>query len=115
MYQIIFSDAASAELRDLPKDLQLDILAEFNVLPQDLDQLDPDRFGRLELDGRTLHRYRAKDYRIYFEAGEQGILIHRVLSKNTMRDFFFRSGIPLAEDEELQKQPAFWQMIDGKG
>ncbi len=114
MYQIIFSDASTAELKDLPKDLQLDILAEFHVLPPGLNQLDPERYGKLERDGRTLYRYRAKDYRIYFEAGEKGILIHRVLNKNTMRDFFFRSGIPQAEDEDLQKQPAFWQMIDGK-
>jgi len=114
MYQIIFSDASSTELRDLPKDLQLDILSEFDVLPDDLTKLDPDKYGRLEREGRTIYRYRAKDYRLYFEAGEKGILIHRVLHKNTLRDFLFRSSLPLTEDESLQQRPEFWQMIDGK-
>ncbi|MEM1060352.1 MAG: type II toxin-antitoxin system RelE/ParE family toxin [Verrucomicrobiota bacterium] len=114
MYQIIFSDASNAELRDLPKELQLEILSEFDVLPEDLGQLDPNRYGRLERDGRTLYRYRAKDYRLYFEAGEQGILIHRVLHKNTLGDFLFRSSLSLSEDEKLQERPEFWRMIDGQ-
>jgi hypothetical protein len=36
---------------------------------QDLNKLDGDRFGKLERPelGKRLHRYRAKDYRIYVE------------------------------------------------
>ena len=47
--------------------LQLDLLAEFQILPEDLDHLDSQRFGVIEREGKKLYRYRAKDYRIYFE------------------------------------------------
>ena len=48
----------------LPKDLQLDLLAEFDVLPEDLNQLDLEKFGIIERDGQPLYRYRAGEYRI---------------------------------------------------
>jgi hypothetical protein len=34
------------------------------------------------------------------------------LSKNTLKDFFFRSGIKTGEDEALQKNPKFWELIE---
>ena len=67
MFQIIFNELSAAEMAALPKSLQLDLLAEFQVLPEDLDNLDASRFGVIEREGKKLHRYRAKDYRIYFE------------------------------------------------
>src|SRR6266513_114770 len=67
MFQIIFNELSAAEMSALPKTLQLDLLAEFQILPEDLDRLDSSRFGLLERDGKRLYRYRAKDYRIYFE------------------------------------------------
>src|SRR5207249_4629677 len=86
MFQIIFNELSAAEMSALPKTLQLDLLAEFQILPEDLDRLDNSRFGLLERDGKRLYRYRAKDYRIYFEKTLEGITVHRVLNKNTMRD-----------------------------
>ncbi|MBO4544814.1 MAG: hypothetical protein J5773_03420, partial [Verrucomicrobia bacterium] len=81
-FQIIFTPVAAAELGKMPKDLQLNILGEFRGLPQQVYQ-DDESFGRLERDGRILHRYRLGDYRIYFEKHELGVLIHRILSRNT--------------------------------
>ena len=98
----------------LPKLLQLEILSEFNFLPEDLDKADPEKFGLLEREGRKLFRYRTKEYRIYFERRETGLIIHRVLHKNTLKDFLFRSRLSLGEDEQLQKNAQFWEMIDGK-
>ena len=96
----------------LPKDLQLDLLAEFHFLPEDLGGIANDQFGRVARDGRDLHRYRAKDYRIYFEKHPEGLLIHRVLHKNTIRDFLFRSNLPLdEEDEGLADTKDFWKLI----
>jgi mRNA-degrading endonuclease RelE of RelBE toxin-antitoxin system len=112
MFQIVFTDSAAAELSKLPKLLQMEILSKFNGLSDEVLKNDPDRFGCLERDGRKLLRYRAVDYRIYFERTDDGILIHRVLHKNSLKDFFYRSSLPLAEDEELQKNPAFWDLID---
>ena len=114
MFQIIFNDRSAGELAVLPKTLQLQILSEFNFLPEDLDQADPENFGKLEREGRHLYRYRTKDYRIYFERTPAGLVIHRVLHKNTLKDFFFRTKLPMAEDEALQEDPAFWELIDGR-
>ncbi len=112
MFQIIFNDLSAAEMAALPKLLQLEILSEFQVLPGDWDNLDSGRFGVVEREGRRLYRYRAGDHRIYFEKHPEGLLVHRVLSKNTIRDFLFRTSLPMTEDEELGKNRAFWKLIE---
>ncbi|MCA1658642.1 MAG: hypothetical protein LC627_05030 [Verrucomicrobiaceae bacterium] len=112
MYQMIFNELSAAEISALPKKLQLELLAEFQILPEDLDHLDDNRFGVIERDGRKLYRYRAKDYRIYFAKTPEGITIHRVLHKNTFRDFLFRSKLPMAEDDQLGKHGEFWKLIE---
>jgi mRNA-degrading endonuclease RelE of RelBE toxin-antitoxin system len=112
VFQVIFNELSAAEMAALPKDLQLELLAEFQFLPGDLDSLDGEQFGKVSRDGRTLYRYRAKDYRIYFENHVEGLLIHRVLHKNTIRDFLFRSNLPLdEEDGGLAKTNDFWTLI----
>src|SRR5438046_6554161 len=94
MFQIIFNELSAAEISALPKRLQLELLAEFQILPEDLEHVDSERFGVIERDGKKLYRYRAKDYRIYFAKTDEGIKVHRVLHKNTFRDFLFRSKLP---------------------
>jgi mRNA-degrading endonuclease RelE of RelBE toxin-antitoxin system len=112
MFQVIFNELSAAEMSRLPKGLQLDLLAEFQVLPEDMKQLDPEKFGLIEREGKRLHRYRALDYRIYFEQTSEGIVIHRVLHKNTIRDFLFRTKLPMAEDDQLGNTREFWKLIE---
>lgn len=113
MFQIVFNAISAAEMSALPKELQLDLLMEFEVLPEDLEKLDDEKFGVIERDGQKLHRYRAKDYRIYFAKAAEGITVHRVLHKNTIRDFLFRAKLPMpAEDEQLGQQHGFWKLIE---
>ena len=112
MFQIIFNELSAAEISALPKKLQLNLLAEFQILPEDLDHLDSKRFGVIEREGKKLYRYRAKDYRIYFAKTQEGIKIHRVLNKNTFRDFLFRSKLPVSEDQQLGKTREFWKLIE---
>lgn len=112
MFQVVFNKISAAEMAALPKELQLDLLFEFEVLPQDLDKLDDERFGRVKRDGRQLLRCRAHDYRIYFSPHPEGIEVHRVLHKNTIRDFLFRSNLPMTEeDEALGHAGGFWELI----
>ena len=113
-FQIIFNTISAEELAALPTSLQLSVTASLESVPEHLEA-GGEEYGRLERDGRTIYRYRAGDYRIYFEKGDTGIVVHRVLSRNTMADFLFRSSLPVlaAEDEALQKNPEFWKMIDG--
>ena len=112
MFQIIFNELSAAEISALPKFLQLELLAEFQILPEDLDRLDSKRFGVIEREGKRLYRYRAKEYRIYFDKRPEGITIHRVLHKNTLRDFLFRSKLPVAEDAQLGQTREFWKLIE---
>src|SRR5438874_2679177 len=112
MFQIIFNELSAAEISALPKKLQLNLLAQFEILPEDLDHLDSERFGVIERDGKKLYRYRAKDYRIYFAKTDEGITVHRVLHKNTFRDFLFRSKLPVSEDAQLSQAREFWKLIE---
>ena len=110
---MIFNAISAAEMAALPKELQLDLLSEFHLLPEDLENLESSRFGRVQRGGRLLHRCRAKDYRIYFERHPEGVLIHRVLHKNTIRDFLYRSNLPMdEEDEQLGSAKEFWKLIE---
>ena len=111
-FQIIFNPTSAAELARMPKELQLNILGEFRGLPQEVMTTELERFGKLEREGRTLHRFRIGDYRIYFERHDLGLVVHRILSKNSLKDFLFRSNLPMAEDEALQQNPKFWDMIE---
>jgi mRNA-degrading endonuclease RelE of RelBE toxin-antitoxin system len=111
-FQIIFTPASAAELARMPKELQLQILGEFRGLPQQVLGTELDEFGKLEQGGRTLHRFRVGDYRVYFERHELGVLVHRILSRNTLKDFLFRSGLKTGEDEALQENPKFWELME---
>src|SRR2546423_3622072 len=112
MFQIIFNELSAAEISVLPKSLQLELLAEFQILPEDLDRLDSKRFGIIERQGKRLYRFRAKDYRIYFAKTAEGVTVHRVLHKNTLRDFLYRSKLPISEDAQLGQTKEFWKMIE---
>ena len=112
MFQIIFNELSAAEMSALPKKMQLELLAEFQILPEDLDRLDAKHFGVIEREGKKLYRYRAKDYRIYFEQTPEGVTIHRVLHKNTFRDFLFRTKLPVSEDAQLGETREFWKLIE---
>jgi mRNA-degrading endonuclease RelE of RelBE toxin-antitoxin system len=111
-FQIIFNPTSAAELAKMPKELQLQILGEFRGLPQQVMHTELDEFGKLERAGRILHRFRVGDYRVYFERHELGVVVHRILSRHTLKDFFFRSGLKTHEDAVLQENPKFWEMIE---
>lgn len=111
-FQIIFNPTSAAELARMPKELQLHILGQFRGLPHEVMSTDLERFGKLERGGRTLHRFRLGDYRVYFERHPLGVVVHRILSRNTLKDFLFRSSLPTGEDAALQENPKFWELIE---
>lgn len=110
-FQIIFNPTSAAELARMPKDLQLQILGQFRGLPREL-QRDDSHFGHLTRQGRSLTRYRLGDYRVYFERHPLGVVVHRILSKHSLKDFMFRSNLDADEDERLQGNPKFWELIE---
>src|SRR5258708_9535393 len=105
MYQIVFNEISAAEIARIPMDLQLELLAQFQFLPDDLENLDPKMFGIIEREGKRLYRYRASDYRIYFERSPEGVLVHRVLDFNPNSGYIFCFKLPMAEDHQLREHP----------
>ena len=95
----------------MPKDLQLQILGQFRGLPLELQREDGE-FGKLTRVGRTLLRYRLGEYRVYFERHPLGVVVHRILSKHSLKDFLFRSNLDGDEDVKLQENPKFWELIE---
>jgi len=96
----------------MPKELQLHILGEFRGLPQQVLNTEMDQFGKLERTGHSLLRFRVGDYRVYFERHDLGLVVHRILSRHTLKDFYFRTGLKIEEDEALQQNPKFWELIE---
>lgn len=111
-FQIIFNPISAAELGKMPRELQLNILGEFRGLPHEVLTSDLQHFGKLERHGKILHRFRLGDYRVYFERHDLGVVVHRILSRNTLKDFLFRSSLPTGEDKALEENPKFWELIE---
>lgn len=112
VFQIVFNEISAAEISRLGILEQLELLDSFKVAETDLEKLDGDRFGKIERDDKVLYRFRAKDYRFYFEVKEGTVVVHRLLHKGTFSDFLFRSNMPVAEDEALAQSKHFWKLID---
>jgi len=110
-FQIIFNPTSAAELSRMPKELQLHILGQFRGLSHEL-QREEGQYGHLTKEGRTLTRYRLGEYRIYFERHPLGIVVHRILSKHSLKDFLFRSNLGADEDASLADNPKFWELIE---
>ena len=111
LFQIIFNPTSASELAGMPKDLQLQILGEFRGLPDEVRA--SGFYGKLESGVKTLHRYKVGNYRVYFEWHELGVVVHRIFSRNTLKDFFFRNAQMVQnEDEALAENPEFWRVIE---
>ena len=112
VFQIVFNEISAAEISRLGILEQLELLDSFKVSETDLENLDGDRFGKIGRDDKVLYRFRAKDYRFYFEVKDGTVVVHRLLHKGTFSDFLFRSNMPVAEDEALAQSKHFWKLID---
>lgn len=111
MLQIIFSQVSAKELAAMPRKLQLELIDGFQLLPQDFEKAD-EKFGQLTRGGKKIYRYRVKDYRIYFEKTDQIINVLCILNRNSLKDFFYRTKLPISEDQLLQDNPKFWRLLE---
>ena len=112
MLEIVFNELSASEMSQMKTLEQLELLDQFVVQKSDLEDLNDDKFGLIERDGKKLYRFRTRDWRLYFEVRDGLIIVHRVLHRGTFSDFLFRSKMTLAEDEELAKSKHFWKLID---
>lgn len=112
VFQIVFNEISAAEMSKIDTLEQLDIFDAFEVSSGDLENLDDEKYGKIERDGKVLYRFRTDDYRVYFEVVSDSVVIHRVLHKGTLSDFLFRSTLGGKEDDELAESKHFWNLID---
>lgn len=112
MLQIVFNEISAREISNIPTLQQLQLFDEFKVSESTLQNIDGNIFGVIERDGKKFYRFRAQDYRIYFQVIDGQVVVHRVLHRNTLSDFLFRSKLPLSEDEQLGQTKQFWTLID---
>ena len=112
--QIVFNDISAAELSHLPSKEQFHLLEALNIQPADVsDTVLSSRYGVMDRGGKRFYRCRAGDHRIYFSIADGHVRVHRVLHKNTLQDFLFRSNLPGGgEDEALSQSKNFWRRID---
>ena len=97
MLQIVFNEISAAEISQLGTLEQLELLDEFKVSEQDLENLEDDRFGSLERDGKRLYRFRSQDYRFYFEVADDEWI--KVLDDSDDWDF----------DQEGEPGEEYWE------
>ncbi len=113
MFQIVFNSISANELSRLDTLAQLELLDQFQVNHEVLENGDDERYGKISRDGKDLYRFRCEEYRVYFEIEDDYVIVHRVMHKNTLSDFLFRSSLPMSkEDEELAQSKHFWTLID---
>jgi mRNA-degrading endonuclease RelE of RelBE toxin-antitoxin system len=115
MLQIVFNEVSAAELSQLPTPVQFQLLEALNLTPEDFDEeVLAKRFGVMQQSkGPKLYRCRAGEYRIYFAMKGDHVVVHRVLHRNSLKDFLFRSNLPGGgEDEALSQSSRFWKLID---
>lgn len=110
--QIVFNEISAGEISRLDTLAQLELLDAFKVSQETLQNMDGEKFGKIERGGTSLYRFRAGEYRVYFEVLDENVIVHRVLHKNTFSDLLFRTKLPVGEDEELGKSKHFWKLIE---
>ena len=112
MHQIVLSDSATAELSQLDKLNQLEIVTEFSRLRREATEDGRGGISAIRKGGRTIYRRRFKDYRIYFEKNDDQLVVHHVLHGNTLHDFFVRSNLDVQNDDEFKETAKFWKFIE---
>ena len=115
MLQIVFNEISASELSRLPNQVQFALLEALNIQPEDVDQPGAlaKKYGVITHGGNKLYRCRAGDHRIYFAVENSHVKVHRVLHKNSLKDFLFRSNLGGdSEDQALGEAKGFWKLIN---
>ena len=61
--EIVFNELSAAEMSKMGTMEQLELLDQFHVQKSDLENLDGEKFGLIERDGKKLYRFRTQDWR----------------------------------------------------
>ncbi len=112
MFQVNFTNRAMVELNKLGKLEQMEIVdALSGVTPRRLLE-DAAGFGRFDRDGRTLYRLRVEDWRVYFGAEGDTLLVRYVLHRKTLGDFVIRFKLPVHDEQAIEDHKSFRDYLD---
>ncbi len=112
MFQITFSDQSIAELNKLDKFVQMEIAGGLSDISKEMLEKPNEDMGKFTRDGKTLHRLRIGDYRLYFERIEDTLHCHYIITKNTIADFVVRFKLPITKEILVEQDHNFWQYLD---
>jgi mRNA-degrading endonuclease RelE of RelBE toxin-antitoxin system len=107
VYQLNFSDQALAELKKLPKLVQLELMEAMSLIHPDELARGAEHMGKFSRKGKTFYRLRAGEFRIYFEAAGESLFMHYILHQHTLTDFVFRFRLPYTEETLIEQHPSF--------
>ncbi|HTB62891.1 MAG TPA: type II toxin-antitoxin system RelE/ParE family toxin [Opitutales bacterium] len=113
MFQLNFSNQALAELKKLPKTTQLELMEQMSAIHPDELARGAENMGRFHRAGKTFHRLRAGDFRIYFEATADTLFMHYILHQHSLADFVFRFKLPFTEETLIEQHQSFWKYLEG--
>jgi len=110
---IVFNEISAREIPSLPTLQQLESLSEFRVYSERPRKPETTNVSA-SWSARTffipLPVQRPPDF---FSVEELKVLVHRVLHKNSFRDFLYRGGMKVRdEDEALSDAGGIWELID---
>lgn len=114
MYQVTFSNQAMSEINKLDILTQVDLIDKLgSITPADLSS-GKSGIGKVHRAGKDFYRFRAGDYRIYFEFIKDKEIIHAhyVLHHHTIADFVFRFKLPFSEETMVEQEDNFWKYLD---
>jgi mRNA interferase RelE/StbE len=112
MFQLNFSEQSIGELNKLDVFGQLRLVNQISSLkPEQL--LEPSsEIGRFHRENKVFYRFRADEFRIYFERQGNVLYCHYILHRNTLTDFLFRFKLPVSEEQMLEQHESFWKYLD---
>jgi len=113
MFQLNFSEQSIGELNKLDIFAQLRLVNQISNLTTE-QLLDPNaEIGRFHRGSKIFYRFRADDFRIYFERqGDNILFCHYILHRNTLTDFIFRVKLPVSEEQMVEQHESFWKYLD---
>jgi len=112
VYQLNFSDQAIAELKKLPKPVQLDLMQKISEVHPEYLASGAEDMGRFVRAGKTYYRLRAGEFRLYFEVTGDTLFTHYILHQHSFADFVFRFKLPFTEETLVEQHQSFWKYLE---
>lgn len=112
MFQVTFSDQSMEAFNRLEMDDRLRLLEKIGSLTPEMLAHPREPLGRFRRGKTTFYRYRAGEFRCYFEIRGDTLFSHYILDGNTFTDFLFRSKLPVSEAQIAEKQQSFWKYLE---